>query len=148
MFDNLFVDPPKAVNAYLSEPTYLEDLKHTPSQQAEQIEQIVSYLVRNKPLTLEECISWARLQFEDKFHNEIAQLLHSLPKDHVTSEGQLFWSGPKRAPDPLIFNPDEVRIISNVNVPMDSDFKAADSSRIYHRCCKPSCVQLRVEGRD
>ena len=125
MFNNLFVDPPKAVNAYLSEPNYLEDLKHTPNQQAEQIEQIVSYLVRDKPLTFEECIAWARLQFEEKFHNEIAQLLHSLPKDHLTSEGQPFWSGPKRAPDPLVFNPDEVCVVAYLCMPEDADYAVA-----------------------
>ena len=99
--------PPKAVNSYLSESNFIEDLRHT-GQQDEQISQIVSYLVKNKPLTFEECIAWARLQFEEKFSNEIQQLLFSLPKDAVTSTGQPFWSGPKRAPDPLTFNPDEV----------------------------------------
>ena len=59
----------------------------------------------------------ARLEFEDKFHNEIAQLLHSLPKDHVTSDGQPFWSGPKRAPDPLIFSVEEVSVIFNISYP-------------------------------
>lgn len=106
MFDNLFVTPPKAVNSYLTEPNYVEDLKHT-GQQREQVSQIVSYLVKNKPLTIEECIVWARLQFEEKFNNDIRQLLFSLPKDHTTSTGQPFWSGPKRAPDPLTFNPED-----------------------------------------
>lgn len=77
-------------------------------QQREQIEQLVSFLATNKPLTVEECIVWARLQFEEKFNNDIQQLLFSLPKDAVTSTGQPFWSGPKRAPDALTFNPDDV----------------------------------------
>jgi len=106
VFDMFFVTPAKAVNSYLSEPNYVEDLKHT-GQQHEQVSQIVSYLVKNKPLTLEECIAWARLQFEEKFNNEIQQLLYSLPKDALTSTGQPFWSGPKRAPEPLTFNPDD-----------------------------------------
>lgn len=107
VFDTFFVTPAKAVNSYLSEPNYVEDLKHT-GQQHEQVSQIVSYLVKNKPLTFEECIAWARLQFEEKFNNEIQQLLYSLPKDALTSTGQPFWSGPKRAPEPLTFNPDDV----------------------------------------
>jgi ubiquitin-activating enzyme E1 len=78
-------------------------LKYSGSQN-EQVEQILSYLVTNKPLTTEECIVWARLQFEDKYNNSIRQLLFSLPKDATTSTGQPFWSGPKRAPDPLTFN--------------------------------------------
>ncbi|KAF4619394.1 hypothetical protein D9613_005526 [Agrocybe pediades] len=103
-FDNLFVKPVQAANAYLSEPNYLENTLKYSGQQKEQIEQIVSYLVTNKPLTFEECIVWARLQFERDYNNDIRQLLFSLPKDAVTSTGQPFWSGPKRAPDPLTFN--------------------------------------------
>ncbi|KAL7282341.1 hypothetical protein ACG7TL_003811 [Trametes sanguinea] len=103
-FDSLFVKPPQVVNSYLSEPNFLENNLKYSGQQKEQIEQIVSYLVTNKPLTFEECIVWARLQFEEKYNHAIRQLLYSLPKDAVTSTGQLFWSGPKRAPDPLTFD--------------------------------------------
>ncbi|KAF9490522.1 ubiquitin activating enzyme [Pleurotus eryngii] len=106
-FDNLFVKPAQSVNSYLSEPNYLETTLKYSGQITEQIGQIFSYLVTNKPLTFEECIVWARLQFEEKFNNDIQQLLFSLPKDGVTSTGQPFWSGPKRAPDPLTFNADD-----------------------------------------
>ncbi|KIL68290.1 hypothetical protein M378DRAFT_8955 [Amanita muscaria Koide BX008] len=103
-FDSLFVKPAQAVNAYLSEPNYLQNSVKYSGQHKEQSEQIVSYLVTNKPITFEECIVWARLQFERDYSNDIRQLLFSLPKDAVTSTGQPFWSGPKRAPDPLTFD--------------------------------------------
>lgn len=41
------------------------------------------------------------------FTNQIQQLLHNFPKDMVTSNGSPFWSGPKRAPTPLKFNPED-----------------------------------------
>ncbi|ETW83841.1 hypothetical protein HETIRDRAFT_34260 [Heterobasidion irregulare TC 32-1] len=103
-FDNLFVKPAQAVNSYLSEANFLESTLKYSGQQKEQVEQIVSYLVTNKPITFEECIVWARLQFEEKYNNAIRQLLYSLPADAVTSTGQPFWSGPKRAPVPLTFD--------------------------------------------
>ncbi|VDB90166.1 unnamed protein product [Peniophora sp. CBMAI 1063] len=103
-FDNLFVKPAQSVNQYLSEPNFLENALKYSGQQKEQIEQIISYLVTDKPLTFEECIVWARMQFEEKYNYSIRQLLYSLPKDAVTSSGQPFWSGPKRAPEPLVFN--------------------------------------------
>ncbi len=107
-FDSLFVKPPQVVNSYLSEPNFLENNLKYSGQQKEQVEQIASYLVTNKPLTFEECIVWARLQFEEKYNNAIRQLLYSLPKDAVTSTGQPFWSGPKRAPEPLTFDSNNV----------------------------------------
>ncbi|KAI9508664.1 ubiquitin activating enzyme [Russula earlei] len=103
-FDNLFVKPPQSVNSYLSESGYLENALKYSGQQKEQIEQIASYLVKDRPITFEQCIVWARLQFEEKYNNAIRQLLFSLPKDAVTNSGQPFWSSPKRAPDPLTFD--------------------------------------------
>jgi len=103
-FDNLFVKPAQSVNSYLSEPGYLENALKYSGQQKEHIEQIASFLVKDRPITFEECIVWARLQFEERYNNTIRQLLFSLPKDAVTNSGQPFWSSPKRAPDPLTFN--------------------------------------------
>lgn len=100
--------PAQAVNSYLSEANFLESTLKYSGQQKEQVEQIVSYLVTNKPITFEECIVWARLQFEEKYNNAIRQLLFSLPADAVTSTGQPFWSGPKRAPVPLTFDSSDV----------------------------------------
>jgi ubiquitin-activating enzyme E1 len=38
-------------------------------------------------------------------------LLNIFPEDHVNKEGVPFWSGPKRAPSPIAFNPnDELHI--------------------------------------
>ncbi|KAH7930026.1 ubiquitin-activating enzyme E1 [Leucogyrophana mollusca] len=111
-FDAMFVKPVESVNQYLSEPNYLENSLKYSGQQHDHVEQIVSYLVTNKPLTFEECIVWARLQFEEKFSNAIKQLLRSLPKDSLTSTGQPFWSGPKRAPDPLVFNSNDFTHLS------------------------------------
>ncbi len=107
----MFVKPAQSVNSYLSEPGYLENALKYSGQQKEQIEQISSYLVKDRPITFEECIVWARLQFEERYNNAIRQLLFSLPKDAVTSSGQPFWSSPKRAPDPLTFNSGDVSVL-------------------------------------
>ncbi len=43
------------------------------------------------------------MQFQ--FHERIAQLVYTFPEDATTSTGALFWSAPKRFPQPLTFNP-------------------------------------------
>jgi ubiquitin-activating enzyme E1 len=48
------------------------------------------------------------MQFETDYVNEIKQLLFNLPKDQINSNGTPFWSGPKRAPDPLEFSLENV----------------------------------------
>ena len=76
-------------------------------------------LVDHKPSTLQDCVVWARLQFETQFTNRIKQLLHNFPKDSVLSTGMKFWSGPKRAPAPIEFD---------ANDPVHVEFIAAAAS--------------------
>lgn len=139
----MFVKPAQSVNSYLSEPGYLENALKYSGQQKEQIEQIASYLVQHRPITFEECIIWARLQFEERYNDAIRQLLYSLPKDAVTNSGQPFWSSPKRAPDPLTFDSSDVRIVASCLV-FRSNPSQARSSPIYHRRGEPPRVQLRI----
>ena len=106
VFDGYFVTPMENVNLYLSQPNFLESTLKQVGNQMQILEMIQSYLVSAKPLTFEECILWARIEFEKQFNNSIQQLLFNFPKDSVTSSGTPFWSGPKRAPDPLAFDSD------------------------------------------
>ncbi|GAA6062612.1 hypothetical protein JCM10212_002206 [Sporobolomyces blumeae] len=101
-FEEYFTKPAEVVNSYLSQPNFIEQAKA--SGETNQLLKIRSYLVEHKPLGFDECIVWAREQFESEYVNEIKQLLYSLPKDLMTKEGTPFWSGPKRAPEPLKFD--------------------------------------------
>ncbi|ORX36807.1 putative ubiquitin activating enzyme [Kockovaella imperatae] len=105
-FDSLFVNPPTTVNLYLSQPDFVESTLKSSGQHFDQLKQIEKYLVKERPTSFAQCIEWARLQYEENYVNEIRQLLFNLPKDQVNSNGTPFWSGPKRAPDPLKFNVD------------------------------------------
>ncbi|EPY53621.1 ubiquitin activating enzyme E1 [Schizosaccharomyces cryophilus OY26] len=104
LFEGLFKQPIDNVNLYLSSPNFLETTLKTSTSPREVLENIRDYLVSEKPLSFEECIIWARNQFEKYFNHNIQQLLFNFPKDSVTSNGQPFWSGPKRAPSPLTFD--------------------------------------------
>jgi len=106
-FNALFVDPPTTVNLYLSQPNYIETTLKSSGQHHDQLKQIEKYLVKGRPTSFAQCIEWARMQYETDYTNEIKQLLFNLPKDQVNSNGTPFWSGPKRAPDPLSFNLDD-----------------------------------------
>ncbi|KAM6508142.1 E1 ubiquitin-activating protein [Fusarium falciforme] len=77
----------------------------TGCNQKETLETIRNYLTTERPRTFEDCIAWASILFENEFTNKIQKLLYNLPKDSETSTGTPFWSGPKRAPDALKFDP-------------------------------------------
>ncbi|RKP05031.1 ubiquitin-activating emzyme E1 [Thamnocephalis sphaerospora] len=106
LFDGLFKQPCENANLFLTQPNYVDSVLKQTSNQRETIEGVLKYLATEKPITFEECVAWARLRFEELYHNNIAQLLFNFPKDSVTSTGTPFWSGPKRAPDVIVFDAD------------------------------------------
>lgn len=59
-------------------------------------------LLKERPKTFEDCVAYARLQFEKYFNHDVKQLLHVYPLDAKTKEGNPFWSLPKRPPTPLV----------------------------------------------
>ncbi|KAF2182461.1 ubiquitin-activating enzyme E1 [Zopfia rhizophila CBS 207.26] len=105
MFDTFFVKGPEVVNLYLTTPNYLGAALKQSGNEKQTLETLRDFLVTEKPLTFDDCIIWARQQFERNYNNAIQQLLYNFPKDSTTGSGQPFWSGPKRAPDPLKFDP-------------------------------------------
>jgi ubiquitin-activating enzyme E1 len=103
LFEGLFNKTPADVNAYLSKPTFLQELEGTTARGT--VESIYESLRTSKPNNFEDCVAWARIKFEELFNNSIQQLLHNFPLDMITSSGTPFWGGPKRPPRPLQFDP-------------------------------------------
>ncbi|KAL1311852.1 hypothetical protein AAFC00_001926 [Neodothiora populina] len=104
LFHTFFAGPAEIVNQYLTNPDYLGAALKQSGNEKQTLETLKDSLVDEKPQTYEDCIKWARTQFEKQYNNAIQQLLYNFPKDSKTSSGQPFWSGPKRAPDPLRFD--------------------------------------------
>lgn len=61
-------------------------------------------LLKERPKTFEDCVAFARQAFEHYFNHAVKQLLHVYPLDAKTKEGAPFWTLPKRAPAPLVFD--------------------------------------------
>ncbi|KAH0056707.1 putative poly(A) RNA transport protein, partial [Aureobasidium melanogenum] len=105
LFHTYFAGPAEIVNAYITQPDYLGAALKQSGNEKQTLETLKEFLVTDKPETYEDCVKWARTQFEKQYNNAIQQLLYNFPKDAKTSSGQPFWSGPKRAPDPLKYDP-------------------------------------------
>ena len=73
------------------------------------------------PSSFEDCIALARKQFEEHYHNVIAQMVFTFPPDYKTTEGQPFWSGPKRCPKPITY---DLTDVSSVRMHMVLQFSA------------------------
>ncbi|KAL2541456.1 Ubiquitin-activating enzyme E1 2 [Abeliophyllum distichum] len=105
-FEGLLEKTPAEVNAYLSSPNeYISAMNKAGDAQArDTLERVLECLDKDRCDTFQDCITWARLKFEDHFSNRVKQLTFTFPEDAVTSSGAPFWSAPKRFPRPLQFS--------------------------------------------
>jgi len=107
MFEGQFTQAPLTASQYIEEPDFKEKTIALPgAQPVETMETVMRLLVKERPNNFEDCVAWARLTWQELFHNQIQQLLHNFPPDQLTSSGSLFWSGPKKCPTPLIWDSD------------------------------------------
>ncbi|CAE7672758.1 UBA1 [Symbiodinium sp. CCMP2592] len=105
-FEQLFVETPREGNSFLEDPeSYLRKLPTTGSGTS-QVQRLRSlqHMLDKRTMAFDACAEYAVMEFQEKFHDSIVQLLHTFPLDHVTSEGTKFWSGPKRPPAPIKFD--------------------------------------------
>ncbi|KAK1421694.1 hypothetical protein QVD17_24240 [Tagetes erecta] len=105
-FEGLLEKTPAEANAYLSNPSeYTLGMEKAGDAQArDNLERVLECLEKERCESFVDCITWARLKFEDYFSNRVKQLTFTFPEDSVNSSGTPFWSAPKRFPRPLQFS--------------------------------------------
>ena len=104
-FEGLFKQAAENAYLYITDTTFMErTLKLAGNQPLEVLETVKRVIIDERPDSFEDCITWARLHWEEQYHNQISQLLFNFPPEQVTSSGAPFWSGPKRCPKPLKFD--------------------------------------------
>ena len=109
-FEGAFEKAPAEANSYLSKPDEYRSaaLGNPDASTRENVEKVAAVLLRSACATYEECVAWARTQFQEQFHDKILQLTFTFPEDAVTSSGSPFWSAPKRFPRPVVFSSSDV----------------------------------------
>ncbi|CAE8636731.1 unnamed protein product [Polarella glacialis] len=162
-FEQLFVEGPREVNTFLTETA--KYLAKVPSEGSgtSQLARLrrVKTMLEQRGGSFDVCVDFAVMEFQEKFHDSIAQLLHTFPADHVTSEGSKFWSGPKRAPAPVKFDVgDKLHLdfvmaasnlyAANLGIPQNRD--AAQVSKMAATAkvgdFKPKEMKIKVDDKD
>ena len=57
--------------------------------------------------SFDEIIKFAVMQYTENFEYRICQLLHNFPEDYKNQDGSKFWSGSKRVPHPIRYDPND-----------------------------------------
>ncbi|XP_052634364.1 ubiquitin-like modifier-activating enzyme 7 [Harpia harpyja] len=102
-FEGLFQLPAEHVNRFMEDPAFPEQL---PAGKALEVLEQVQGSLWERPRDWQDCVRWARRHWQSRYHDAIAQLLHTFPPEHETSPGVPFWAGDRSCPHPLTFNPD------------------------------------------
>ncbi|XP_044066939.1 ubiquitin-like modifier-activating enzyme 1 [Siniperca chuatsi] len=110
-FEGLFKQTPENVNLFLRDAGFVQrTLGQGDAEALEVLGGVWSSLEDMKaggqrPTSWEDCVSWARCKWESLYNNDIRQLLHCFPPEQKTATGLPFWSGSKRCPHSLTFDP-------------------------------------------
>ena len=84
MFEGTFTQAPLTASQYIEEPSFKEKTLALPgAQPLETLQTAKRLIVEEKPDDFNGCVAWARLLWQELFHNQIAQLLHNFPPDQV-----------------------------------------------------------------
>ncbi|NXJ16828.1 UBA1 enzyme, partial [Odontophorus gujanensis] len=99
-FEGLFQLPAESVNRFL------EELPEEPARwEGLAVPERVRRSLQERPQDWGDCVRWARRHWQCRYHDSIAQLLHDVPPSHESSPGVPFWSGERRCPHTLTFDP-------------------------------------------
>ncbi|KAI1892718.1 hypothetical protein AGOR_G00136430 [Albula goreensis] len=105
-FEGLFKQPAENMNQYLNDQDFLQRTLSRGEAEALEILQGLNHSLEDqRPACWEDCVRWARCRWETLYSNDIQQLLYCFPHDAMTSSDLPFWSGQKRCPHPLSFDP-------------------------------------------
>ncbi|KAI3385350.1 hypothetical protein SNEBB_009602 [Seison nebaliae] len=74
------------------------------SKPLEDIKCLKETLLNDVPKNFDDCVTWARLKWEEDYNNSIRQLLFNFPTEQRTQQGAPFWSAPKRCPHELHYD--------------------------------------------
>ena len=83
-FEGTFTQAPLTASQYIEEEGFKDKTLALPgAQPLDTMETVARLLVKERPSNFEDCVAWARLTWQELFHNQIAQLLHNFPPDQV-----------------------------------------------------------------
>jgi len=138
-FESLFVIPFKIYNELksLTSEKLVDKLNKTMLNELNDIKMSLEY-IKQMPYDMYKTF------YNENFRQKIYDLINQYPQDHVTNEGEEFWSGTKRFPKILNFTEENKDCVSNI----ESYIQIMD--QIYNRenMCSYDLINTELIKRD
>jgi len=109
-FNSIFVARVQDAENFIKNPDgFLANLRQntTSAGAVDSLKEVVNIIGLKENANFEMCMQVSRNYFDKYFNHSVNDLLGMFPADAKTKEGNLFWSGPKRCPDPVDFHVDD-----------------------------------------
>jgi ubiquitin-activating enzyme E1 len=131
------------------------------SVQLDKLNQVKKIIEIANSNSFEKCIEFAVERYTQNFDHNIMQLLYNFPEDYVNNDGSKFWSGAKRVPHPLKYNPNDktgLGFVSSYAIILarglgikentDFDYIKQVSANINVRAYVPKKIKIKLNETD
>jgi ubiquitin-activating enzyme E1 len=131
------------------------------SVQLDKLSQVKTIIDIASSNSFEKCIEFAVERYTQNFDHNIEQLLYNFPADYVNKDGSKFWTGSKRVPHPLKYNPKEDMALGfvasyaiilarslGIKETLDFDFIRKVSEKVKIPAFVPKNVKIKVNEND
>ena len=125
-FTEFYEKPLQSLTYMKDRALYISKLQSKKNSKLKYLRYVKDMVGSNVPKSFEDCIAWARIQFDVYFNHTIVQLLSNYPADKLTNDGTSFWAGKKKCPTIINFD------MSNANHRMFIIAAANLRANIFH----------------
>eukprot|EP01091_Cochliopodium_minus_P000175 TRINITY_DN101_c0_g2_i1.p1 TRINITY_DN101_c0_g2~~TRINITY_DN101_c0_g2_i1.p1 ORF type:complete len:1026 (-),score=378.99 TRINITY_DN101_c0_g2_i1:76-3153(-) len=138
IFEGEFVSYIESFNNYLKKADYIDTMEEM------QLRKTLDNFKKILPLpkSFDDCIVWARTQFQQYYNHDPKQLIHNFPLDKKDNNGTPFWTGTRRPPISLEF---DAKNDDHANFVVSATFLRAYTCGIIDNELKPGDIEDKVK---
>jgi len=138
IFEGEFVSYIESFNNYLKKSDYIDTMEEM------QLRKTLDNFKKILPLpkSFDDCIVWARTQFQQYYNHDPKQLIHNYPLDKKDKNGTPFWTGTRRPPVSLDF---DAKNDEHVNFVVAATFLRAYTCGVLDSELKPTDIEDKVK---
>ena len=97
-FTEFHEKPSQAAKYMRNRDSYITTLQSQNNSRYRNLTYLKDMVGNSIPMTFDDCIAWARFQFDVYFKHSILQLLSNYPANKRTDDGKYFWTGKRKCP--------------------------------------------------
>lgn len=104
LFEGLFN---QSINNFIKFVNDYDSLKNSSISDLVSIVKDIKFVINNIPKNYDDCLRYGYILWKQLYFDQITELTNKFPENHLTEDGIPFWSGSKKYPKSLSFDPND-----------------------------------------